>query len=121
MRKWPRLRPLRWARSAATQAIHALRQAFAGATPAVRSAIAEGGILCAERLLAEGKNEQAAADLRCRSARPTSRSSEFWKRRAARSSPAASREFRCLVEQLKSPDKAMFQIGAQHGPRAAGQ
>ena len=41
-------------------AITALRQALASATPAVRSAIAEGGILCAERLLAEGKNDAAA-------------------------------------------------------------
>jgi HEAT repeat protein len=49
------------------RAIHALHQAYGDASPAVRVAIAEGGILCAERFLAEGM---------CRSRK-------FWKRLAA--------------------------------------
>src|SRR4051812_15656278 len=38
----------------------ALRQSLAAGSPAVRSAAAEGCVLCAEQLLANGKNEQAA-------------------------------------------------------------
>ena len=90
-------------------AVHALRQSFAGAAPAVRSAIAEGGILCAERMLADGKHDAAAkiydeirrADVPKQRTREATRGAIL--ARGAQGIPL-------LIEQLKSSDKAMFQI-----------
>ncbi len=92
------------------KATKTLRQSLAGsAAPAVRSAIAEGCILCAERLMAEGKNSQAAeiydevrqADI------PQQRVLE-----AIRGAIVArgAQGIPLLIEQLRSPDKRRFQI-----------
>jgi HEAT repeat protein len=91
-------------------AVHALHQAFASATPAVRAAIAEGGILCAERMMAEGNNDTAAVvyDAVRKADVPKQRVLE-----ATRGAILARGEqgIPLLVEQLNSPDKSMFQMG----------
>ncbi|MEX0612763.1 MAG: hypothetical protein WD738_14595 [Pirellulales bacterium] len=101
------------------KAVHALRQSFAGAAPAVRAAIAEGGILCAERLLAEGKNDAAAAiyDQVRHADVPQQRILE-----ATRGAIVARglQGIPLLIEQLKSPDKALFQIGLSTARELAG-
>ncbi|HEX4128903.1 MAG TPA: HEAT repeat domain-containing protein [Pirellulales bacterium] len=91
-------------------ATQALRQSLASAPPAVRSAIAQGCILCAERLLAEGKSAEAAkiydelrkADL------PKQRIIE-----ATRGSILARKNegIPLLVEQLRSSDRDSFRLG----------
>lgn len=91
-------------------ATHALHQAFATAKPAVRSAIAEGGILCAEQFLAEGNNEMAIAVY------DAIRTADVPKQRileATRGGIIArgERGIPLLVAQLKSSDKRMFQVG----------
>jgi HEAT repeat protein len=91
------------------RAIHAGRQAFASAKPVVRSSIAEGGILCAEQLLAEGKREEAAAiydEIRNADV-PTQRILE-----ATRGAILARGDdgIPLLIEQLKSQDEGTFQI-----------
>jgi HEAT repeat protein len=87
-----------------------LRQSLAGSSGAVRSAIAEGCILCAERLLANGKNSDAVAiyDEIRRAELPKQRIIE-----ATRGAILARKSdgIPLLVEQLRSPDKALFQIG----------
>jgi HEAT repeat protein len=90
-------------------AIHALHTAFAGAKPAVRSAICEGGILCAERCLADGDREHAVqiydfirgADV------PQQRKLEGMRGAIIARGDAG---IPLLVEQLKSPNKAYFQL-----------
>lgn len=87
-----------------------LRQSLTGAPATVRSAIAEGCILCAERLLADGQPAEAAqiydelrkADL------PKQRKLE-----ATRGSILARKAegIPLLVEQLRSPDKPFFYLG----------
>lgn len=92
------------------KATSALRKSLAGAPPAVRSAIAEGCILCAQRLLAEGKSSQAAEIY------DQVRESDVSKQRVREATRGAiiargSQGIRLLVEQLKSPDQKLFQIG----------
>jgi HEAT repeat protein len=87
-----------------------LRRSLAVAAPAVRSAVAEGCILCAERLMAEGKQGEAAAiyDEVRRADVPKQRVLE-----ATRGAIVArgAQGIPLLVEQLKSLDKGQFQIG----------
>jgi HEAT repeat protein len=90
-------------------AIEALHQAYAAAPPTVRSAIAEGGILCAERLLADGENERAAEiyDL--------IRGADVSKQRILEATRGAiiargAEGVPLLVEQLKSSDKKRFDL-----------
>ncbi len=87
-----------------------LRQALAGAAPAVRSAIAEGCILCAERLMAEGKQGEATQiyDEVRRADVPNERVLE-----ATRGAILARGDqgIPLLIEQLKSSDQKQFQIG----------
>jgi HEAT repeat protein len=89
------------------KAIHTLHQAFAGAKPSVRSAICEGGILCAERLLAAGESDHAANvyDFIRNADVPEQRKLEATRglilARGADGIPL-------LVEQLKSADKKRF-------------
>jgi HEAT repeat protein len=90
-------------------ATDSLRQALTSAEPNVRSAVAEGCILCAERLLAEGKDDIAAEIY------DEVRKAEVHKQRiveATRGAILARGEagIPLLIEQLKSPDKVMFQI-----------
>jgi len=88
----------------------ALEQSLAGAPAAVRSAAAEGCILCAERYLAEGKRAEAVKvyDL--------VRKAEVPKQRVVEATRGAilarqSAGVPLLVEQLQSADKAHFAIG----------
>jgi HEAT repeat protein len=86
-----------------------LRQSLTTSAPAVRSAVAEGCILCAERLMAEGKNDAAAeiydevrkADL------PQQRILEATRGAIVSRGTGG---IPLLIEQLKSPDEKLFQI-----------
>ncbi|HUY89161.1 MAG TPA: HEAT repeat domain-containing protein [Pirellulales bacterium] len=96
----------RIANDAATKS---LRQSLAGAPAKVRSAIAAGLVLCAERLQAESRNAEAIeiydevreADV------PKQRKIE-----ATRAAILARKQdgITLLLEQFRSPDKAMFQL-----------
>jgi len=87
-----------------------LRQSLAGAPDAVRSAVAEGCILCAERLLADGKDSDAAAiyDEVRKSKAPQQRILE-----ATRGAILARKAegIPMLVELLRSEDKRAFRLG----------
>jgi HEAT repeat protein len=92
------------------EAVHIAREAFANAKPAVQSAIAEAGILAAERLLAEGKKDQAAAIY------DEIRNADVPKQRAREAIRGAiiargEQGIPLLVEQLKSSDKQNFALG----------
>ena len=92
---------------AATQT---LRQSLAGAPAGVRSAVAEGCILCAERLMADGKGKEAAEiyDEVRRADVPKPRKLE-----ATRGAILARKTdgIPLLIEQLNSPDKGFLNIG----------
>jgi HEAT repeat protein len=101
------------------EAVHALHRSFESAPPTVRSAIAEGGILCAERRLAEGKNDEAVEIY------DAIRDADVPKQRALEATRGAiiargAKGIPLLVEQLKSPDKARFQIGLSTARELAG-
>lgn len=91
-------------------AAQALRKALAGAPASVRSALAEGCLLCAERRLAEGHADEATeiydelrkADL------PKQKKLEATRGAILARGTAG---IPLLVEQLRSPDKSFFQIG----------
>jgi HEAT repeat protein len=91
-------------------ATNTLRAALGTAPAAVRSAVAEGCILCAERLASAGQREAAAEiyDEVRRAQVPKQRVIE-----ATRGAILARglKGIPLLIEQLKSPDKALFQIG----------
>jgi HEAT repeat protein len=90
-------------------ATQTLRKALADSPPNVRSAVAEGCILCAERLLADGKDPEAAAlfDEIRKAEVPKQRQLE-----ATRGSILArgDKGLPMLLEQLRSDDKLVFQI-----------
>ena len=94
------------------EATSALQQALTSAPEAARSAIAYGCVLSAEKLMADGKSEQAAALYdRVRQANvPKQRKLE-----AIRGAILArgSGGLPLLLEQLRSPDNAQFGIGAR--------
>ena len=83
---------------------------LAEASAAIRSAVAEGCIRCAERLQADGNGEQAAKlfDAVCRAEVPKQRIVEATRGAILARGPAG---VPLLVEQLKSPDKARWAIG----------
>src|SRR5262245_44452209 len=91
-------------------AVKSLRKSLAASPGKVRSAVAEGLVLCAERYLLEGKAAQAAEiyDEVRKSEAPKQRILEAT--RGAILSRSAKEAIPLLIEQLKSPDKAMFQI-----------
>jgi HEAT repeat protein len=93
--------------AAATQT---LRQSLAGAAGAARTAVAEGCILCAERLMAEGKTNEAVEiyDEVRRADVPKQKIIE-----ATRGAILARKSagIPLLIEQLRSSDKGLFQIG----------
>lgn len=102
--------------SAATKA---LRESLARSPVAVRSAVAEGCILCAERLMADGKAGQAAEIY------DEVRKAEVPKPRVLEATRGAilarkSEGIPLLVEQLKSSDKALFQMGLMTARELAG-
>ena len=87
-----------------------LRQSLAGAPEAVRSAVAEGCILAAEGLLADGKASEAAAIY------DEVRQADVPKQRIVEATRGAilargAEGIPLLVEQLRSEDGQMFQIG----------
>lgn len=88
----------------------ALRGALVSATVTVRSAVAEGCVLCAERLQAAG-NASAAAEIY-----DEVRKAEVPKQRAIEATRGAilargQDGIPLLLEQLQSTDKAFFQLG----------
>lgn len=87
-----------------------LRQSLAGAPEPVRSAVAEGCIYSAERLLADGKATDAAAIY------DEVRAADVPKQRVLEATRGAilarkSEGIPLLVEQLRSEDKKLFQLG----------
>ena len=89
-------------------ATDALRRSLATAAAPVRSAVAEGCVLCAERLLAEKKSADAAQlydDVR-KADVPKQRVLEATRARFWRGSDGIP----LLLEQLRSSDKALLQI-----------
>jgi len=91
-------------------AIKTLRASLAGSPKDVRSAVAEGCILVAERLLADGKAGDAAAIY------DEVRQADVPKQRIVEATRGAilargSKGIPLLVEQLRSEDSQMFQIG----------
>ena len=91
-------------------ATKALEQSLAGASAAVRPAVAEGCILCAERLLAEGKRDEAAKLY------DAVRKADVPKQRLLEATRGAilargTAGLPLLVEQLSSADKSLFGIG----------
>lgn len=91
-------------------ATEALKPALASAPAAVRSAVAEGGILCAERLLAAGQTEEAAKLY------DSVRQAEVPKPRVIEATRGAilarqAAGVPLLVEQLQSADQDLFTIG----------
>ncbi len=101
-------------------AVHALHQAFHSAKPAMRSAIAEAGILCAEQFLADGNNARATKlyDVIREADLPKQRIVE-----ATRGAILARGEegIPLLVEQLQSPDKDLFQIAVSAARELSGK
>src|SRR6185369_6175085 len=92
------------------QAASALKSALADASPAVRPSVAEGCIRCAEKFLADGKAAEAIElyDLVRKADVPKQKLLE-----AIRGAILARKTegIPLLVEQLRSPDKALFAIG----------
>ena len=83
-------------------AVAALRHSLAIEPKEVRSAVAEGCILCAERNLAHGEAAEAVNST-TRSGRPTCRRHGSWKRLAARFSPAGPKACRCWSRNSNRP------------------
>ncbi len=95
---------------ASTDAVKALQSALVSAPAPVRAAIAEGCVLCAERLLAAGRRDEAAAVY------DQVRKAEVPRQNVLEATRGAilARQLGgipLLVEQLKSPDKSFLQIG----------
>jgi HEAT repeat protein len=91
-------------------AAQSLRRALTGGPPAIRSAVAEGLVLCAERNLADGNSAAATKiyDEVRKADVPRQRMLE-----ATRGAILAGGKdgIPLLVEQLRSNDKGLFQIG----------
>ena len=92
------------------KAAKALSQSLAGAPAAVRPAIAEGCIFCAEKLLAQGKSADAVKLY------DTVRTANVPRQKLLEATRGAilarqSAGLPLLIEQLRSPDKALFGIG----------
>jgi len=93
-----------------TAATKTLRASLAGAPVKVRSAVAEGCILCAERLMNEGKTNEAVEIY------DEVRKAEVPKQKVIEATRGAilarkAAGIPLLIEQLRSPDKSMFQLG----------
>jgi HEAT repeat protein len=90
-------------------ATKALRNALTSGSPKVRSAVAEGCILCAERLLSEGKTTEAAELY------DQVRAAEVPQQRVIEATRGAilargQDGIELLLEQFRSPDKKLFQL-----------
>jgi HEAT repeat protein len=91
-------------------AVKALEPLLAGAPPAVRTEVAEGCILCAERFLADGNRDEAVRLY------DTVRKADVPKQKILEATRGAilargAAGVPLLVEQLKSTDNALFGIG----------
>jgi HEAT repeat protein len=91
-------------------ALKSLQASLAGAPAPVRGAVAEGCVLCAERLLAAGNRDEAAAVY------DQVRQAEVPRQNVLEATRGAvlarqSGGIPLLVELLKSPEKPFFQIG----------
>ncbi len=90
-------------------ATKALRTSLAGATPKVRSAVAEGLVLCAERAMTEGRDAEAIEiyDEIRKADVPKQRTLE-----ATRGAILARKQagIPLLLEQLRAGDKQLFQL-----------
>ena len=107
---WPRPRPWPWAASAATRRPRPWSNRWPSAPAAVRPAVAEGCILCAEKFLAEGKSAEAVKLY------DAVRKADVPKQRVLEATRGAilareSAGVPLLVEQLRSADKGRFGIG----------
>lgn len=100
-------------------ATNTLEQALSAAPAALRSAVAEGCILCAEKRLAEGKAQEAAElyDQIRRAEVPEQRMLEATRGAILARGPAG---IPLLVEQLQAADKALFAIGLTTARELAG-
>jgi hypothetical protein len=92
------------------QAASTLEQSLAGARDEVRSSIAYGCVMCAEKFLAEGKQSEAVKLY------DTVRKANVPKQRIIEATRGAilarqSAGLPLLLEQLRSPDKAMMNVG----------
>lgn len=101
------------------QAAEILEQSLTAKPAAVRSAVAEGLVLCAEKLLASGNGSEAAAMY------DTVRNADVPKQRiveATRGAILARQDagVPLLVEQLRSDDKVMFRLGLQTARELSG-
>ena len=101
-------------------ATESLRKAIANSQPSVRSAVAEGCVLCAERAMAAGDASIAASiydDVR-KAEVPTQRVVE-----ATRGAILARKQagLPLLLESLRSPDKVMFQVALKTAREMAGR
>jgi HEAT repeat protein len=92
------------------EAANALDQSLASAPDAVRPAIAQGCILCAEKLLAQGKSADAVKLYDAVRAANVPRQKMLEATRGAILA-RQSNGLPLLLEQLRSPDKALFGIG----------
>jgi len=92
------------------EAAEALNQSLASAPDAVRPAIAQGCILCAEKLLAQGKSADAVKLYDAVRAANVPRQKMLEATRGAILA-RQSNGLPLLLEQLRSPDKALFGIG----------
>ena len=97
-----------------------LRQSLASAPESVRSAVAEGCIYCAERLLADGKAGDAVAIY------DEVRTADVPKQRILEATRGAilarkSEGIPLLVEQLRSDDKQLFQMGLMTARELSGK
>jgi HEAT repeat protein len=98
----------------------ALRMSLAQADPKIRSLVAEGCVLCAERFLAEGNATLATTIY------DEVRNTELPKQRiveATRGAILARKQsgIPILVEQLRSADPVMFQLGLQTAREISGK
>ncbi len=101
-------------------ATKALRQALGGAAGIVRTAVAEGCILCAERLMAAGKTSEAVEIY------DEVRHADVPKQRILEATRGAilarkTSGIPLLIEQLRSSDKGLFQIGLGAARELAGR
>ncbi|MCA9231767.1 MAG: HEAT repeat domain-containing protein [Planctomycetales bacterium] len=92
-----------------SDAVQALRQSLAAKSDDVRSAVAEGCILCAERLLGEGKSGEAAKlyDEVRKAKVPQQRNIEATRGAILARGPEG---IPLLLELLRSSDKKLFQL-----------
>jgi HEAT repeat protein len=102
------------------RAAQALEQSLAGAPAPVRSAVAEGCILCAERYLAGQKSDEAVKLY------DTIRQADVPRQRVLEATRGAilarqSAGIPLLVEQLRSTDKGQFSIGLWTARELGGQ